>query len=405
MAETILYYDCFSGISGDMHLGAMIDLGVDPHHLLGELQKLDLEGYEIKISRDQKSGISGTRVDVLLAEDPGDREDAHGHLHGHAHHRRLDDIKRIIDSSDLDPKIKDRSLRMFQKLAEAEAKIHSKPVSEVHFHEVGAVDSIIDIVGAAICIEYFKPDRIIASEVELGGGFVKCEHGTFPVPAPATAEILKGIPVRSGAVPFETTTPTGALILACNVNEFAPLYGLKIKKTAYGIGHRDLEIPNVLRLYLAEPVRKEETSERAWILECNIDDMNPEMYGYVMDTLFEAGADDVFLTPIIMKKARPATKLSVLCSGEKKEKLTSVLLTQTTSLGVRRTEVDKTMLQREYSTIRTRYGDVTIKTAIYGGQKLKSKPEYEDCARLAREHGIPVQQVYQEISGLLNKER
>jgi uncharacterized protein (TIGR00299 family) protein len=400
MEKTILYYDCFSGISGDMHLGAMIDLGVDPQHLLGELQKLDLDGYEIKISRDQRSGISGTRVDVLLLEDQA----AHGHGHGHVHHRNLEDIKKIIEGSKLDPAVRERSLRMFLKLAEAEAKIHSKPVSEVHFHEVGAVDSIIDIVGAAICIEYLKPDRILASEVELGGGFVKCEHGTFPVPAPATAEILTGIPVRSGAVPFETTTPTGALILACNVDEFTPIRGLKIKKTAYGIGHRDLEIPNVLRLYLAESDEKDEYSGRAWILECNIDDMNPEMYGYVMDSLFEAGADDVFLTPIIMKKARPATKLSVLCSAGKKDMLTTILLTQTTSLGVRSTEVNKTILRREFSKIKTRYGEVTVKTAIYRGRKLKSKPEYEDCARLAREHGIPVQQVYQEISGLLNKE-
>jgi len=389
----ILYYDCFSGISGDMHLGAMIDLGVDPEYLINQLKYLNLAGYEIKISTDQRKGISGTRVDVILS-------DKHSH-----HHRGLSDISKIIMDSELDGAVKERSLKMFTKLAEAEAKIHGKSIDEIHFHEVGAIDSIVDIVGAAICIEHIQPDRIMASEVELGGGFVKCEHGTFPVPAPATSEILKGVPVRTGAVRFETTTPTGALILACNVDEFSAMKGFSIKKTAYGIGQKDLEIPNVLRVYLADASNHSPAENvKAWILECNIDDMNPEMYGYVMDTLFNLGADDVFITPIIMKKARPASKLSLLCPPEKKEALTEALLTHTTSLGVRNYEVDKTMLQREFSKLKTSYGEVTIKTAIYRGQKLKSKPEYEDCVRLAREHDIPVHQIYSEISGLINQD-
>jgi uncharacterized protein (TIGR00299 family) protein len=393
----ILYYDCFSGISGDMHLGAMIDLGVDPQHLLAQLELLELDGYRINITRDRRKGISGTRVDVII-------EDAKSSSH---HHRNLEDIRKIIDGSRLDGRVKDRSLRMFTKLAEAEAKVHGKTIDQVHFHEVGAVDSIVDIVGAAICIEFLQPDRIMSSEVELGGGFVKCEHGTFPVPAPATSEILEGVPVRTGAVRFELTTPTGALILACNVDEFAPMDGLEIRKTAYGIGQKDLDIPNVLRVYLAEKAEqaaKASGTEKAWLLECNIDDMNPEMYGFVMDTLFDMGADDVFITPIIMKKARPASTLSVLCSGNRKETLIEALLTQTTSLGVRAHEVDKTMLQREFSKLQTSYGEVTVKTAIYKGQKLKAKPEYEDCVRLAREHGIPVQQIYQEIAGMINKQ-
>lgn len=398
----ILYYDCFSGISGDMNLGALVDLGVDPGYLTEQLALLELEDYEIKFERDQRKGITGTRVDVII-KNTGE----------HHHHRNLADITAIIDSSKLDGRIKERSIRMFIRLAEAEAKIHGKPIDKVHFHEVGAVDSIVDIVGAAVCIEYLNPDRILSSEVELGGGFVKCEHGTFPVPAPATAEILTGIPVKSGAVQFETTTPTGALILACNVDEFAPLDGLRVMKTSYGIGQKDLDIPNVLRVFLAEDqktsnsgktaVEGETETVSAWILECNIDDMNPEVYGYVMETLFEIGADDVFITPIIMKKARPASKLSVLCSVQFKEAITEALLTQTTSLGVRSHRVDKTMLQREFGTISTKYGEVRIKTAIYKGQKLRAKPEYEDCIALAKEHGIPVQQVYQEISGLLKE--
>jgi uncharacterized protein (TIGR00299 family) protein len=391
----ILYYDCFSGISGDMHLGAMLDLGVDPEHLLGQLRKLDLDGWDIKISEDRRKGITGTRVDVILDEGAKDSKV----------HRNLSSISSIIKESKLEEAVKLRSLRMFKKLAGAEAKIHGLGIDEVHFHEVGAVDSIIDIVGAAICIEYLNPDRIMASEVELGGGFVSCAHGRFPVPAPATAEILTGVPVRTGAVQEEMTTPTGALILACNVDEFASMKGLKTGKTAYGIGQRDTEIPNVLRVYIAEEDSEADTPdhEEAWVLECNIDDMNPEMYGYVMDTLFDLGADDVFITPIIMKKARPASKLSVLCKNERKQSLTEALLTHTTSLGLRSYPVGKTMLKREFSKLRTSYGEVTIKTAVYKGRKLKSKPEYEDCIRLAREHGVPVSQIYQEISGLVNK--
>jgi hypothetical protein len=402
---TVLYYDCFSGISGDMHLGAMIDLGVDPKFLIDQLGRLDLSGYELKITRDQRKGITGTKVDVVLDKNPHGHD--HGHHHDHHHHRNLKNISQIIDDSDLSKAVKDRSIRMFRKLAEAEGKIHNKPIQEVHFHEVGAIDSIVDIVGAAICIESIAPDMIMSSAVELGGGFVKCEHGTFPVPAPATAEILAGVPVKSGAAPFETTTPTGALILACNADKFGPMQDLRISKTAYGIGNRDMDIPNVLRIYLAESTGHAESSpetRKALVMECNIDDMNPEMYGYVMDILFGLGADDVFITPIMMKKARPASKLSVLCSPDKKQIMTETLLTHTTSLGVRSYEVDKTMLEREFSKIKTKYGEVTMKTAIYRGKQLKSKPEYEDCIRLAREHEIPVQKIYEEISRQVNND-
>ncbi len=398
---TVLYYDCFSGISGDMHLGAMIDLGVDPGYLIDQLNKLDLSGYEIKITRDQRKGITGTKVDVILDEKAHD----HGHQHDHHPHRNLEDISRIIQDSKLSEAIKDRSIKMFSKLAEAEGKIHNRSMHEVHFHEVGAIDSIVDIVGAAICIESIAPDKIMSSAVELGGGFVKCKHGTFPVPAPATAEILTDIPVKSGAAPYETTTPTGALILACNADEFGPIQDLRISRTAYGIGNREMDIPNVLRVHLAETPKQDNTSpetQKALVMECNIDDMNPEMYGYVMEILFGLGADDVFITPIIMKKARPASKLTVLCSPDKKDAMTEALLTHTTSLGVRSYAVDKTVLEREFTKIRIKYGEVTVKTAIYQGKYLKSKPEYEDCIRLAKEHGIPVQKIYEEISRQVN---
>jgi uncharacterized protein (TIGR00299 family) protein len=281
----ILYYDCFCGISGDMNLAALIDLGVPKEYLLKELSKLKLSSeYEIKIEKSSKLGITGTRVDVILKDKSFDvvhvseqtlKDDYHEHEHIHEHHhhdnennnevhvhdhehqhRSLKDIEQIINSSDLSDEVKKLSLDMFMKVAEAEAKVHGKTLYEVHFHEVGAVDSIVDMVGAAICLEFLKVDKIIASPVQVGGGFVKCAHGIMPVPAPATIEILRNIPVKSGIVQFETTTPTGAAILAANVSSFTENMDFSVEKIGYGIGHRDLEIPNVLRIYLGYAKRE-----------------------------------------------------------------------------------------------------------------------------------------------------
>lgn len=246
----ILYYDCFSGISGDMNLGAMLDIGVDEGYLVSELSKLSIDHeFEIKTCKDQRKGIQGTKVDVIIKH-PHHHE--HENHHEEHHHRNLKDIENIINSSALNDNVKSLSLNMFKKIAEAEGKVHGKSIYEVHFHEVGAIDSIIDITGAAICLDYLKVDKIMCSGVELGGGFVKCAHGLIPVPAPATVEILKGVPVKSGIVPFETTTPTGAAILAANVNEFSDLKDFIIEKTGYGVGNRDTEIPNVLRVYICK---------------------------------------------------------------------------------------------------------------------------------------------------------
>jgi len=364
----VLYYDCFSGICGDMHLGAMIDLGVAKDYLINELSRLDLTGYEIKVKDDIRKGISGTKVDVII--DEGNN--------AHHSHRNLKDIEEIVVGSSLSEKVKQRSMKMFRVIAEAEAKVHQKSIDEIHFHEVGAVDSIIDIVGAAICIEHVNPDRIVASNIELGGGFVNCAHGKLPVPAPATVEILKGIPVRSGSIPFETTTPTGAAILKANVDEFIKVKDFCIEKIAYGIGNRDTDIPNVLRLYSGEFEEEKEQGDMkkrdtATMIECNIDDMNPELYGYVMNLLFEKGADDVFITPIIMKKARPASKISVLCSHGKENEMIDALLLH------------------------------TIKSAIYKGKIIKSKPEYEDCLKIARENNITFQELYNEALKNMNE--
>lgn len=386
MGEKILYYDCFSGISGDMNLGAMIDIGVPKGYIITELEKLALSGYELRVTRDERKGISGTRADVhLLLHEDG--------TSGGAEFRTFRDISGIIERSSLSPAVKKIALSIFTKIAVAEGKIHSKPVDDVHFHEVGAVDSIIDIVGSALCIDYLKPDKIISSTVELGGGFVKCEHGLLPVPAPATAEILKGIPVKSGIVPFETTTPTGAAILSACVNSFSDDKRFTIKKIGYGIGSRKMEIPNVLRVFLGErPL--ENVFERGVLIECNVDDMNPELYGYISDKLFEAGAADVYFSSIVMKKSRPAVKISVLSSLEREQTLSRIILNETTTIGVRRFTFEKEILNREMRTVSTSLGDVRIKTAFSEGRPAKIKPEYEDCRKIAMEKDIPLREVY-----------
>ncbi|KHD37478.1 hypothetical protein NL50_04690 [Clostridium acetobutylicum] len=412
----ILYYDCFCGISGDMNLAALVDLGVPKKYLMDELLKLNLESeYEIKIEKGQKLGITGTRVDVILKEEHHNKHELEEVLHNHEHekhyheikndeqshshehhHRSLRDIEEIINSSALNDKVKKLSLNIFMKVAEAEAKVHGRGLYEVHFHEVGAVDSIVDIVGAAICIDYLKVDKILASRVQVGGGFVRCAHGIMPVPAPATVEILKNIPINTGIVQFETTTPTGAAILAANVKEFTQKLDFIIKKTAYGIGHRDLEIPNVLRVYLGEE-ESFQNIENQYILETNIDDMNPEIYGYVEEKLFKVGALDVFKTPIFMKKGRSGIKLSVLTNEKSEREVLDVIFEETTSIGVRRYKVEKIMLTREFSKVKTEFGDITVKKAYYKGKLVKYKPEYEECKDIAREKNVSIHKVYKAV--------
>jgi len=393
----VLYYDCFCGISGDMNLGALLDLGVEEAYLRQELSKLKLDSeYELHVKKDNKKGISGTRVDVVL------KNARHKHKHHHHAHRNLKDIESIIMNSSLSEKVKKLSLAIFMKVAQAEAKVHGKPLDEVHFHEVGATDSIIDIVGAAVCLDYLKVDKIMASSVQVGGGFVECAHGIIPIPAPATVEILKNIPVKSGLVPFETTTPTGAAILAANVEMFTDQMEFSVEKIGYGIGHRELEIPNLLRIYLGYE-GSNDIREEQYILETNIDDMNPEFYDYIEERLFTQGALDVFKTPIYMKKGRSATKLSVLVNQKQEENVLDIIFRETTSIGVRKYKVEKIMLPRDFVKISTPYGSVTVKNAYYQGEKVKYKPEYEDCKRIAREKNIPINKVYQEVYKVMGK--
>jgi uncharacterized protein (TIGR00299 family) protein len=388
MGKKILFYDCFAGISGDMNLGALVDLGVDAGHLERELEKLNIEGFRLEVKPDMRKGISGTKVTVVVENQENEK------------HRHLSHIEALINNSTLPDRVKEKSLAIFMRVAEAEAKVHNISKEQVHFHEVGALDSIADIVGAAICQEYLEVDEIHASPVQLGGGMVKCAHGLMPVPAPATAEIVAAIPVKSGLVEYEATTPTGAAILAATVDRFCERMELTITKTGYGIGQRDGEIPNVLRVYLAEEISKmaEDVEEEAAVmLECNMDDMNPEWYSHASELLFKAGAADVFMTPIVMKKSRPGHMLSVLCSQDAADQMKEILFRETSSIGLREHSLKKSMLRREMIRVITRYGEIEVKRSYYGGKVVNEKPEFEQCRRLAGEHSVTLEEIRKEV--------
>ena len=371
-----------------MNLGALVDLGVPARHLEKELGLLNIEGFRLEVEAGMRKGISGTKVTVVVDHPENEK------------HRHLSHIEALINNSKLSDRIKEKSLAIFNRVADAEARVHNISKEEVHFHEVGALDSIADIVGAAICQEYLDVDEIHASPVQLGGGFVQCAHGKMPVPAPATAEILESIPVRSGAVDYEATTPTGAAILAATVDCFSPEMEMTIAKTGYGIGQRDGEIPNVLRVYLAESQQQEHEDvrvEKALMLECNIDDMNPEWFTHIQALLFDAGAADVFMTPIVMKKSRPAHMLSVLCDPDAADRLKEIILTETSTIGLREVQVSKSMLRRDIKVVHTRFGDVNVKRSYYRGKLVNEKPEFEQCRQLALEHKVTLEEVQKEV--------
>lgn len=386
----LLYYDCFAGISGDMNLAAMIDLGVDPSFLIRELKKLGLDDeFSLAINNDSRRGIHGTRVDVVIDNNTEEQ--------GHTH-RNLRDIEEIIERSDLASDVKTTSRNIFIRLAKAEAKVHGKGLYEIHFHEVGATDSIVDIVGAAICYHHLEVGEVWCSPVELGGGFVQCSHGLMPVPAPATLELLRGIPTTRGAVQKEMTTPTGAAILAELVDRFESQPHMTLAKTSYGIGQRDTEIPNVLRVSQGTTADIGVlTSVSARLLQCNIDDMTGEMLGDAMDKLMEAGAMDVHFTSIVMKKNRPATTLSLLCGAEDEQKFKELIFRHTSTLGIKSIVIDKTVLDISFEQLETDLGSVTMKNAIIDGRVIRSKPEFEDCKRLAAQHDLTLREVYLEI--------
>lgn len=365
-----------------MNLAAMIDLGIDSMYLINELNKLNLDGWELIVEKDQRHGIFGTKVTVKQT-----KEDKS--------HRHLSDIARIITDSKLDNKVKLTSMLMFDLVAEAEAKVHNTSKEKIHFHEVGAIDSIIDIVGAAICYHKLNVDRVIISRLELGGGFVKCAHGNLPVPAPATAEIIKDIPVSTGGVDFEATTPTGATIVKTLGDVFNIENRMTISSSGYGIGHKVNESrPNILRVHLGEESEEKTGGDKSSLLECNIDDMNPEWYDSLTERLLEAGASDVFLTQIIMKKGRPGTKVSVLSFNESIEKVKQILFTHSTTLGLRILPVEKLSLERQFKKIITPIGEITMKYGFYEGKMVSAKPEYNDCIKISLQNNIPIKEVF-----------
>ncbi len=413
----ILYMDCFSGISGNMTIGAFLDLGVDEKMLLESLDKLNIDGYKIEISKKLKNGIEGTYFDVILeGEDEreqhnheyhehnsiGHNHDCEGHHHSHEHshnHRNLYDVQKIINDSSLSEKVKGLSKRIFGFVAEAESKVHGKPVDEVHFHEVGAIDSIIDIIGTAICIDSLNIDKVVSSGLPLGSGYVRCQHGLIPVPAPATLEITKNgrIPTYSNGINGELVTPTGAAIVAAIADEFGNQPAMEVERIGYGAGFKDFEIPNVLRLIIG---KKADKAEKIILAETNIDDTTGEMLGYVMDKLLDAGALDVFFTPIYMKKNRPAYKLSIISKHDDIDKLENIIFSETSTIGIRKTEMERTVLQRSIECIDTRYGQIRVKKAAFG-DFTKQSGEYEDIKKAALMHNVPLQAVYDEIRKLM----
>ncbi len=449
----IAYLECFSGMSGDMFLGALVDAGVPPLMFQETVAALKL-GAGLEISRVVRSGISATKVDVwvggekdLPREEYWEKQEQHSHAHSqehsdheltrqhshehehhghshshpgetqtepalslpkgvsapheHSHGRGLSEIRKIITAASLSAHAKQTAIAIFEALGAAEAKIHNTSIEDVHFHEVGAVDAMVDIVCAAVGAEALEVDEIICSPLNVGGGTVKCAHGTFPVPAPATVELLAGAPVYSSGVQAELVTPTGAAIVKALAARFASFPEMKIEKSGYGAGSRDFSgHPNVVRLTIGETAASglaaKTASDTVTVLEANLDDLNPQVFGYVMDRLFEEGALDAFAMPVQMKKNRPGTLLTVLCKPEDASKLTQLIFIETTTLGVRRREEARQTLARRWESVQTSWGEVRIKIASMNGTVTNYAPEYEDCRRIAAEQHVPLKKVMSE---------
>jgi pyridinium-3,5-bisthiocarboxylic acid mononucleotide nickel chelatase len=390
----IAYFGCFAGIAGDMIIGALLDAGLDFDFLRSELRKLTQSGqfgaseYLLEREKVKRHSIAGTRF-VVVAHAPA-------HNHGHSPHRTLSDISRIIEGAGLAPSVATRATAVFTRLATAEAKIHDTTIDEIHFHEVGAVDSIIDVVGACIGLEGLKIDRVVSSPIRVGTGTTTGSHGVMPLPAPATLELLRGIPVEHTDLPFEMVTPTGAAL----ITEFAESFGLPPSfvpdTVGYGAGTRDPEkIANLLRVELGETTDSV-GHDQVVVLETNIDDMTSEVYGYLMDRIMAAGAKDVFLTPVMMKKNRPGIVVRVIADDTTREPLTDILFSETSTLGVRASVMSRRILPRRAGTVETRWGAVRVKSAEWNGT-VRTTPEYDDCASIARQHDVPILKVYEAV--------
>lgn len=420
----VLYFDCFSGISGDMTLGALLDLGIDEKAFRDELDKLNLDGYEIVVSKKIINGIVGTDVNVILTDEDENshNEQHHSHVHvhdDHSHHthehahtanshfhetaahehshtaRNLKDIEELINQSSLNPRVKDFSLKVFREIARAEAKVHHKEIHEVHFHEVGAVDSIVDIVGTAICLDLLGVEKVFSSLLHDGSGFIKCQHGIIPVPVPAVMEMLSGskIPLISEDINTELVTPTGMGIIKCLSEGFGKMPAITVEKTGYGMGKRETGRFNALRVVAGNLLEDTHNEDEIVVLETNIDDTSPEILGYTLEKLMENGALDAFHTPIYMKKNRPSVMLTVLSSLETEDKLVDILMNETSTLGVRKTISKRYCMKREIVKVDTVHGQIRLKVATRGDVE-KAAPEYDDCRKIAKKTGLSLREVY-----------
>ncbi len=401
-----LYFDCFSGISGDMTVAALLDLGINKDVFLRELEKLNIGGYRIEISEKVKCGIKGTDFNVILEHEHNhshedDHHNQHQHQHQHHHHhedaRNLQDICHIIDESGLNDSVKKLSKEIFKEVAKAEAYVHDKPIDEVHFHEVGAVDSIVDIVGASICINLLGVEKIFSSALHEGQGTIECAHGILPVPVPAVMQMLRSsnIPVITEDVHTELVTPTGIAIIKTVACNFGKMPDMVIESAGYGMGKRETGGFNALRVVLGE-LNIEKNTDMIISMRTNIDDISPEIIGYTMERLFESGALDVYQIPIHMKKNRTGTMLCVMCKDEDKEKLAGIIFSETGSLGIRYSAMQRMIQSRETVSFATRFGEIRAK--LYGDAG-KFTPEYDDCVRAAKEYKVSLNDVYNEVYG------
>ena len=382
----IAYFDCFSGASGDMILGALIDAGLSPRRLREELKKLHLPAITVKVKKVLKGGISATRVTV---EGKGEKRP----------HRDLREMLKIVARSDLDKDVKTKSQEIFERIASTEAEIHRSVKEKIHFHGLGGLDSVVDICGAVWGLRQIGIDQIHVSKVNVGAGFVRCEHGLLPVPAPASLSLMKGKPIYSSGVDKELLTPTGAAILTTLGSSFGNLPPMKVERIGYGAGRDDLPHPNVLRLMIGtlETAARE---ERVMVVETNIDDMNPQFYDYIMEQMLKMGVKEVFLTPVFMKKNRPATLLTAICSPGQMPVVTEFLFRETTTIGLRWREERRALADRETLSFDTKYGKIRFKLARWEGAVINVSPEYEDCKRLALERKIPLKEVFEEARRL-----
>lgn len=382
-----IYLDCHAGIAGDMLLSALVDLGADINYIEKHLNDLPLNKFKLNFSSQNKQGIQATSLSI-------DFEPAH-------HHRKAQEIFIMIRESTLPDRVKERSIKVFDVIAHAEAKIHGMSVEDVHFHEVGAMDSIIDIIGSCLALEDLDIDTLLSSPIPTGHGKINIAHGIYPVPAPATAEILKGIPLAAFDVASELTTPTGAGFIKALVSEVGPLPSVTMNDIGYGCGTKDFDFPNILRA--VQFSKKESTPSQVQVLECQLDDMTPEMLGFFMELVIDDGALDAYYTPITMKKSRPATQLTVICSLTQAQYFENYILKYTTSLGVRSYTVNRKILYRQFQTVHTNYGAILVKLGMLGDKVIKAKPEFEDVRNASIQSGMPFATVYNDIQTTLQK--